>query len=130
MGDESNLYSNRANPDIGIPSQLFSNGETYDVIAESPDPDPTQDITRPDSDNVAADVVTRRAPEPGTLELTIQRVDRNQVLPVIGNTFSRDANRDGTDEDYYIKKVTPNVAIDAFNTYTIEAMRVDLLATD
>ena len=124
----SNLFSNQTNPDIGIPAQTFSNGETYDVTSESADPDPSQVITQADSDNIAKNLVVRRGADFGTCELTIQREDQTQPLPSRGDTFDRDANVDGSDETYVVTNVTPSRARDAFNTYTVSGQRIDTAA--
>tara|TARA_R110002110_G_scaffold388045_1_gene600133 strand:+ start:177 stop:551 length:375 start_codon:yes stop_codon:yes gene_type:complete len=80
-------------------------------------------ISRTDANGDRADFMLRKGSDQIEVSYTLQRADTSTVLPAIGDEYTHDYDRSGTDSTLVVKDVTVNRDKDNFDTFDMTAVR-------
>lgn len=80
-------------------------------------------ISRTDANGDRADFMIREGSDQVEVTYTLQRSETSTILPSVGDEFSHDYDRSGTDSTLVVKDVTVNRDKDSFDTFEMVAVR-------
>jgi hypothetical protein len=80
-------------------------------------------ISRSDADGDRSDFMIRTGSDQIEVTYSLQRAITSTVLPAVGEEFSHDYDRSGTNSTLVVKDVTVNRDKDSFDTFEMVAVR-------